>query len=114
MGPTWVGPVAQGLAVGLAGPADVGSRDGREGEEAHVVDLDADGTDGVAAPDLALRPLPEPEGHGDVAGRDVVVELAAELHVSDPIPRSEARERCPKLDRPAAPASRRFRDFTGG
>src|SRR3974390_2028065 len=70
-------------AVGLAGAAHVGGGDGGEGDELHLVNFDLDPADAVATADLDLTAAPQPEGQRDVAGRDVVVKLAAELHGCD-------------------------------
>jgi hypothetical protein len=75
--------VAQGLAVGLASSPDVRLGDRREGDKLDGVDLDQTGTDPVAAALLDLRPLPQADRHRDLAGQDVVAQLAAELHIPD-------------------------------
>src|SRR3954468_11654289 len=75
--------VAQTLAVGLAGSPDVRFGDRRERDELDGVDLDQTGADPVAAALLDLRPLPQPDRQRDVAGQDVIAQLAAELHTPD-------------------------------
>src|SRR4051812_30028594 len=77
------GAVAQGLAVGLAGQSDVRLGDRRERDKLDGVDLDQAGADPVAAPLLDLWPLPEPDRERDIAGQDVIAQLAAELHIRD-------------------------------
>src|SRR3954468_10734792 len=42
---------------------------------------------------LDLRPLPEPDRQRDVAGQDVVAQLAAELHLADASCRASGRQR---------------------
>src|SRR4051812_11028313 len=74
------GAVAQGLAVGLTASPDVRLRDRRERDKLDGVDLDHAEANPVAAALLDLRPLPEPDRQGDVAGQDVIAQLAAELH----------------------------------
>jgi len=80
------GAGAQRGGVGLAGAAHVGGGDGGEGDELHLVHFDQDPADAVATADLDLTAAPQPEGQRDVAGRDVVVKLAAELHGCDATP----------------------------
>src|SRR5262245_29779578 len=77
------GALAQGLAVGLARAPDVVLGDGRERDELDGVDLDQAGADPVAAALLDLRPLPQANRQRDVAGQDVMAQLAAELHTAD-------------------------------
>src|SRR3954452_1315816 len=77
------GAGAQGLAIGLAGLPDIRLGDRRERDELDRVDLDQTGPDRVAAALLDLRPLPQPDRQRDLAGQDVVAQLAAELHAPD-------------------------------
>jgi hypothetical protein len=77
------GAVAQRLAVGLAGSPEIRLGDRRERDELDGVDLDQTRADPVAAALLNLRPLPQPDRHGDIAGQDVIAQLAAELHTPD-------------------------------
>ena len=74
------GAVAQGLAVGLAGSPDVRLGDRRERDKLDGVDLDLTGADPVAAALPDLWPLPQPDRQRDIAGQDVIAQLAAELH----------------------------------
>ncbi len=74
------GAVAKGLAVGLAGSPDVSRRDRRERDKLDGVDLDQTGADPVATALLDLRPLPQPHRQRDIAGQDVIAQLATELH----------------------------------
>ena len=74
------GAPAQALAVELAGAPDVRLGDRGERDQLDGIDLDQTGPDPVAATLLDLRPLPEPDRHRDLAGQDVVAQLAAELH----------------------------------
>src|SRR3954453_14931064 len=77
------GAGAQGLAGGLACSSDVRLRDRRERNELHGVDLDHTGADPVQAARLDLWALPKPDRQRDIAGQDVVAQLAAELHTPD-------------------------------
>jgi hypothetical protein len=77
------GALAQSLAVGLAGLPDVCLGDRRERDKLDGVDLDQAGADPVAAALLDLWPLPQPNRQRDVAGQDVIAQLAAELHGPD-------------------------------
>ena len=77
------GAVAQGLAVGLAGSPDVRLGDRRERDKLDGVDLDQTGADPVAPALLDLWPLPQPDRQRDIAGQDVIAQLAAELHTPD-------------------------------
>src|SRR4051812_9388015 len=77
------GAVAQGLAVGLACSSDVRLRNRRERNKLHGVDLDHTGGDPVTATLLDLWPLPKPNRQRDIAGQDVIAQLAAELHTPD-------------------------------
>src|SRR4051812_49907051 len=81
--PRVCGAVAQGLAVGLAGSPDVRLGDRGERDELDGVDLDQPGADAVAAALLDLRTLPQPDRERDIAGQDVIAQLAAELHLPD-------------------------------
>jgi hypothetical protein len=81
--PSMRGALAQALAVGLTGSPDIRLGDRRERDELDGVDLDQAGADPVAAALLDLWPLPQPDRDGDVAGQDVVAQLAAELHTPD-------------------------------
>src|SRR5262245_40308938 len=81
--PSVRGAVAQGLAVGLARPADVRLGDRRERDKLDRVDLDQTGANAVAAALLDLWPLPQPDRHRDIAGEDVIAQLAAEVHTAD-------------------------------
>src|SRR3954447_513129 len=74
------GAGAQGLAVGLAGQSDVRLGDRRARDKLDGVDLDQTGADPVAAALLDLWPLPQPDRERDIAGQDVIAQLAAELH----------------------------------
>jgi hypothetical protein len=74
------GPGAQGFAVVLTGPPDVGGADVREAHHVNAVDLNGDGPDLVPPAHLGLAAAPQTEGHRDVTSRDVVAELLAELH----------------------------------
>ena len=80
------GAVAQGLAVGLAGTPDVCLGDRGERDELDRVNLDQTEADPVAAALPDLRPLPEPDRQRDIAGQDVIAQLAAELHTPDARP----------------------------
>ena len=77
------GTVAQGLAVGLAGSPDILLSDRRKWDKLDGVDLDQTGADPVAATVLDLWPLPQPDRQRDIAGQDVIAQLAAELHTLD-------------------------------
>src|SRR5690348_11730854 len=77
------GAVAQGLAVGLAGQGDVRLGDRREGDKLAGVDFDQAGANPVATALPDLWPLPQPDRQRDVAGQDVIAQLAAELHTRD-------------------------------
>src|SRR3954454_15048633 len=83
------GPAAQRLAVGLAGAPHVGLADHPERDELDGVDLDQADSHAIPTTLLDLWPLPEPDGHRDVAGQDVVAQLAAELHGRDATGRFE-------------------------
>jgi len=74
------GAPSQRLAVGLAGPADVGVGDLGEGHQVHAVDLNLDPADSVAPAHLGVGTPPQAAGDGDVARCDVVVQFPAELH----------------------------------
>ena len=74
------GALAQGLEVGLAGSPNVRLGDRRKREELDGVDLDQTGADPVAAALLDLWPLPQPDRQRDIAGQDLIAQLAAELH----------------------------------
>jgi hypothetical protein len=77
------GAGAQGFAVGLAGSPNVCVGDRRKREKLDGVDLDHSGTDPVAATLLDLWPLPQPDRQRDIAGQDVIAQLATELHTPD-------------------------------
>jgi hypothetical protein len=77
------GPLAQRLAVGLAGSPDVLFGDRRERDEFDGVDLDLAGADTVAAALFDARPLPESDRECDVSGQEVVAQLSAERHARD-------------------------------
>src|SRR3954468_8670277 len=74
------GAVAQGLAVGLAGQANVPLGDRGERDELDRVHLNQPRTDAVAAALLDLWPLPQPDRQGDIAPQDGIAQVAAELH----------------------------------
>ena len=80
IGPACVPAAAQGLAVHLAGSPDVRLGNRRERDKLDGVDLDQTGPDPVAATLLDLWPLPQPDRQRDIAGQDVIAQLAAELH----------------------------------
>ncbi len=71
---------AKRLAVGLAGSPDVGGGDRRERDELDGIDLDLTGPHPVAPSLLDLWALPQSDGERDVSRKDVVAQLAAELH----------------------------------
>jgi hypothetical protein len=75
--------LAQRLAVELASSSDVLSRDRREGDKLHGVDLDLTETDPVAAARLDPSSLPQPDRKRDVSGQHVAAQLRAELHTRD-------------------------------
>ena len=77
------GAVAQGLAVGLASSPDLRPGDRRERDKLDGVDLDQTWADPIAAALPDLRPLPEPDRQRDIAGEDVIAQIAAELHTPD-------------------------------
>jgi hypothetical protein len=77
------GALTPRLAVGLARPLDVRPGDRRERDELDGVDLDQTGADPVAAAQFDLRPLPQPNRQRDLAGSDVIGQLATELHTLD-------------------------------
>ena len=85
------GAVAQRLAVRLASSPDVRLSDRRERDKLDGVDLDQTEADPVAAALLDLRPLPQPDRHRDIAGQDVIAQVAAELHTPDASWRRTAR-----------------------
>ena len=76
-------PGPEGLAIGLAGPSHVRIGDGAERHQVDAVDLDLRPANPMAPADPRPWTLPEPEGHGDVPGCDVIVQLLAELHRRD-------------------------------
>jgi hypothetical protein len=71
---------AQGLAVRLARSSDVPIRDRRERDQLDRIDLDLTRTDAVAAALLDPWLLPQSNRERDVSSKDVVAQLAAELH----------------------------------
>ena len=82
-GPRVSSAVAQGLAVGLTGSPHVSLRNRRERDKLDGVDLDQTGAHPIAAALLDLSPLPQPDRQRDIAGQDVITQLAAELHIPD-------------------------------
>jgi len=74
------GPLAEGLAVGLAGSSDVFTGHRRERDKLNAVDLDFAGSHAVATALLDPWQLPQPDGERDVSSQDVVAQFAAELH----------------------------------
>src|SRR5450432_229467 len=82
-------PPAKRLAVALAGAGDVIARHGRERQQLHGVDLYLVLVTPVAASDLDLGALPQPDRHGDVAARDAFAQLRAEHHASRTTSRSK-------------------------
>jgi hypothetical protein len=77
------GALAQRLAVGLAGSSDVLRGDRRERDKLDGIDLDLTEADPVAAALLDPWPLPQSDGERDVSPKDVVAQLAAELHAGN-------------------------------
>jgi hypothetical protein len=69
---------AQRFAVGFSGTLDVRIGDGGKGDELNAVDLNLDRADAVPPAHFHVGAAPEPKGHGDIAGRDVPVQLLAE------------------------------------
>ena len=78
------GAPAQHLAVELAGSSDIPPGDRRERDQFDGVHLDLTEADSVAAARLDPWPFPESDRERDVSGRDVVAQLAAELHTRRP------------------------------
>src|SRR4051794_20791299 len=81
--PRMRGAVAQSLAVRLAGSPDVRFGDRSKRDKLEGIDFDQTGAHWVAAALLDLWPPPQPDRQRDVAGQDVVAQLAAELHIPD-------------------------------
>jgi len=77
------GPLAESLAVRLAGSSDVLAGDGREGDKLNGVDLDFTGSHAVATALPDPWQLPQPDRERDVSGQDIVPQFAAELHSPD-------------------------------
>ncbi len=82
-GPGVRGPLAQGLAIRLAGSSDVLFGDCRKRDLLDRVDLDLAEADRVAATLLDPWPLPQSNRERDLSGEDVAAQLAAELHTAD-------------------------------
>src|SRR4051812_27938954 len=74
------GALAQSLAVGLARSPDVSLRARRDRDRFDGVDLDQTEADPAPAAWLDRWPLPQADRQRDIAGQDVVTQLAAELH----------------------------------
>jgi len=74
---------AHRLAIGFAGSPDVLVVDGAERHQFDRVHLDPAVPDPVLPADLHLRSPPPAEGHRDPPGKDVLAQLAAELHASE-------------------------------
>jgi hypothetical protein len=73
-------PLPELLPILLARVAEVGRRDGAEGDDLDRLDLDLPVTDAVATSRLDHRPAPEAERDGDVAGQHPFSQFTAELH----------------------------------
>src|SRR4051794_13471991 len=108
------GALAQGLAVGLAGEADVRLGGRRIMHKLDRVDLDQTGTDPVAAALLDLWPLPQPDRHRDIAGQDVIAQLAAELHIPDASSPAKATSGAPRSLRGTRPIEQVRRGRSSG
>ncbi len=79
-GPSMGGPCSEGLEVCFSGSLDVAVVNRREGDQLDRINLDHAAVHAVATTRLNLRSPPQPEGQGDVPGRHVRAQLAAELH----------------------------------
>src|SRR5215469_1129722 len=74
------GAAAQRLEVRLTRPVHVGTSHRRERDQLDGVNLDKRRAYRVTPADAHLRPAPQSERQRDVAGRDVLAQLPAELH----------------------------------
>jgi hypothetical protein len=82
-------PLPELLPILLARVAEVGRRDGAEGDDLDRLDLDLPVTDAVATPNLDLGAAPETERDRDISRQHPFSQLGAELHV----PRLRAQSR---------------------
>jgi hypothetical protein len=80
IGPAWAARSRRVSRSGSPARRTSALGDGRERDQLDGVDLDQPGADPVAAALLDLRTLPPPDRQRDLAGQDVIAQLAAERH----------------------------------
>lgn len=75
-------PISQGLTISLSRSGEVVVGHSREGQHLERVDLDDDPGSPIAATNLDLRPIPQPDRDCDLAAYNGVAKVSTEHHLN--------------------------------